>query len=171
MLYGNILLKLQNGTDNKDFLSESTIMNSENVMLEFDVFGKKSKKVKIPDELKLDVEDVRSASKFKSKSQAVIKHLEDNDADEKQISSIVKGFYYAIIGNTFDGTCTKYEPKFATYVPMANKYLLEKERAIIKKDMEKTIEALDKNVEEGKELNQLQKDYYKDLKANIDKMK
>lgn len=127
--------------------------------------------LQIPEELKLTEEDIFSANKFKTKLNKVIKYHQDNNSTPKTISKLVYGMYWAILGNTFGGSCKKYEPKFSCYVSTINEYCDEKQRGKIKKDMDKTIEALDKLVEKGKPLSNLQKDYYKDLKANVNKIK
>lgn len=128
---------------------------------------------KIPNELKIsDPRDVKSASKFKEKTKKIIQFMENDGWNEKKISQQVYMFYYAIIGNTFDDpNSTKYEPKLGYYVDLVNKYCIYKHSAKIKKDMDKTLQSLDKLQEKGKELTTLQKLYYKDLKSARTKLK
>lgn len=167
-IYGSFLNNSNNINElsNNEIMYEDTILSS---VLEQSFLNES----KIPNELKItDVDDVKSAAKFKEKTKKLIEFLEKDGCSEKKISSTVYGFYYAIIGNTFAyPKDTKYEPKLVYFVELANKYCIEKHLSKIRKDMDKTLEMFKKMEDSNKEFTVLQKLYYKDLKSARPKLK
>lgn len=150
--------KESSNVDCYDELFESTAISlSES----FDILTES----KLPQELKLDVPDIISASKFKSKTKKVLDFMQDDNWSEKKIAKTVYMWYFAIIGCTFNGTCKKYEPKMNYMVDLVNKYCNDKQRSRIKKDMEKTIDAIDKLEERN---NNADKDKKRDITLNLD---
>ena len=127
----------------------------------------------LPKDLKFDVQDIINASRFKTKVQKIVKFYEDNNAKEKKLSSKVKQFYFYVLGNTFysnEQKTQKYQPKIAWLTTYFNKYCTDKDRKTIKTDIKKTIDSLDK-LKKSKELNDLQKAWYDDIKSAISKIK
>ena len=139
---------------------------SESVLME-------AKRVKIPNELKLTPDSFSNDQKFKKALSEVIKYMEDNNASEKQLSKQVYLMYYGIIGNTFangvDGP--RFGHQLTILVPYINKYCTDKQKDRIKKDMDKTINALNKLVDNGNKLTVLQKSYLEDLLNAAKKLK
>ena len=125
---------------------------------------------RLPKELQLDVSWIgsdASASKFKAACEKQIKYMEENDFGEKKISKSIYWLYYGILGNAFSNKDNKYVPKMSVLVPLLNKYCDDKQRSLIKKDIEQTIAAIEKL----KERSELQEAWYKDIKANLNKIK
>ena len=120
-----------------------------------------------PKELQITVDDVKNATGFKKKFSEQIKWFEENKP--KKLDKHVKSGYFIIVGNTFNTMEGTYKPLMDYYVPLLNKYGSEKSKAIIKKDMENTIVALEKK--EAKDLNQKQKEWLKDIKWAVTKIK
>lgn len=151
---------------NEEIMNEDTILSS---VLEQSVLSES----KIPQELRIsDPNEVKSASKFKEKTKKIIEFMEKDGWTEKKISASVYGFYYAIIGNTFDDPkSTKYEPKLVYYVDLVNKYCIEKHSSKVKKDMDKTLAMFKKMEDNNKTFTTLQTLYYKDLKSARPKLK
>lgn len=168
-IYGKPFGMVKETVDCYDELLEDTAISlSES----FDILAES----KMPQELKLDVPDIASASKFKSKTKKILDWMESNDWTEKKISKAVYMWYFSIIGTTFGGDCKKYEPKMSYLVDLVNKYCNDKQRSKIKKDMEKTIEAIDKLEERNKNADQkkdisLNLDYRKDITSAVKKIK
>ena len=103
------------------------------------------KKVSIPADMKITVEDIEKASVFKRKVLAVVKYLEDNGADKKTISKNIVGMYYAVLGTTFANgvnSAKPYQPKVEFLAKLLKKY--PEKSARVKKDISKTIAALEK---------------------------
>lgn len=124
---------------------------------------------KIPDNIKITSDDIISVSKFKSKSKALLLWMEKNGYSEKKISSSVKMWYFAIIGTTFANGINdtkKYQPKMVYMCQLVEDYCVDKHKASVKKDLQQTIDALEK-AKDKKELTQLQSDYYNDIKKAI----
>lgn len=163
------------GSLNKQIVENSEVFDIDSIQESMDLASDTiavSERVIVPQEMKVTVDDFHgSSAALKTKYEKVIKYMKDNGAKDKEIAKQVYFFYYAIIGNTFDGQCKKYDPKMGWYIAMANKYCDDKQRSKIKKDMEKTIVALDKMKDQGKTLSELQKAYYKDISANVGKIK
>ena len=168
-IYGKPFGSIRESVDCYDELFEnSAISLSES----FDILTES----KLPQELKLDVPDIVSASKFKSKTKKILDWMESDNWSEKKIGRTVYMWYFAIIGNTFGGNCKKYEPKMSYLIDLVNKYCNDKQRSRIKKDMEKTIEAIDKLEERNKNADQkkdisLNLDYRKDITSAVKKIK
>ena len=158
------------GQEELNFENESTIFEGCYI-------GTVLERAKIPADLKLSVEDVLSASKFKSKTTAILKFAKENEYTEKQISKLVYAWYWAIIGNTFGSKdIKKYEPKMSYYLDLVNQYCDDKQKARIKKDIEQTITAIEKLEEKNKAAKEpkdisLNLAYLKDIKHNINKLK
>ena len=112
----------------------------------------------IPSELKITADDIKNGTGFKKKFSEQIKWYEENKP--KKLDKHVKFGYYTIVGNTFNTMEGSYKPLMSYYVPLLN---------IIKKDMEKTIVVLEKK--EAKDLNQKQKEWLKDIKWAVTKIK
>lgn len=161
-LYGNLFFNESYNENVEDSLCESLEgtylgMVTESVVLE------KS----IPSELKITADDIKNGTGFKKKFSEQIKWYEENKP--KKLDKHVKLGYYTIVGNTFNTMEGSYKPLMSYYVPLLNKYGSEKSKAIIKKDMEETIVALEKK--EAKDLNQKQKEWLKDIKWAVTKIK
>lgn len=119
--------------------------------------------VKIPQDMKLDTPDLLSDAAFKKKFDALIKYLIDNNATAKQLSKTVYMYYYALVGAAFGTKNVASHGMTVTYLAKyINKYCDTKQKSRIKKDMDKTIKAIDKLEEKGK-ITQLQKDWRKDI--------
>ena len=153
MIYGNTFLKEEYG-----YITEGTIR---------DFF----KSQKLPAELKMDVADIKSAAKFKSKTAKILKWYQDNDMSEKGIAKNVFMWYFAIVGTEFSEGIDrkeKYEPKMQYYITLCSKYCNEKQKARIKKDMEDTIDAIDRR--DSKDQTALQKAWKADIKSVVNKL-
>ena len=160
MVYGQLI------KEQEEELNELSILESLDLIQEFKLSS-------LPKELKLNEDDIINSSKFKSKVPKIIKYMEDNNCTEKQISKHVASFYYGILGTTFyspNQISNKYQPKIAWLVTYINKYCVDKDKNRIKKDIIKTIEALDKRSQKT-ELNDLQKAWYNDIKSALTKLK
>lgn len=180
MLYDGLVKSLNS---NESHLIESVIdIDTINCITESSNFICLESKFAIPQEYKLTEEDINGdLSKLKSKYDKIIKYMEDNLEDKPNkflgksksttISDSVYGLYYSILGCTFSDPNLRYKPKMSWYVGMINKYCEDKKRSKIKKDMESTINSLTKMENNGKQLNQLQKDWLKDISENVNKIK
>lgn len=150
-------------------MSSETDSNTE--VVSEGLFGKK--KVKLPKDMQLTYDDFQKASVFKKRLDEVMKYLEKEGADKKQLSNMVQTIYFGIVGNTFmdsDGKRSnmdtkKYEPKLTMIVPYIKKYDDKKDDII--RDMVITKESLEKMAAKGKELKPLQKAYKADLEKAI----
>lgn len=128
--------------------------------------------VKIPKELRIaDPAVFNNASKFKASVEKIIKHLEENDAKEKDFNKNIKSLYYGVLGNTFgfdpNGKYSSVLPVAITYIA---KYCDDKAKASIKKDMEKTITAFEKMEAANKPFSDKQKGWYADIKKCVKKL-
>lgn len=139
---------------------------SEEVIVEFTL----SKNVKLPAELRISDEDILNNSVYKKKFEAVVKYFKDNNAPEKQLSRNVYSQYYAILGTVFGTKGARYNGKLITYLaPSFNEYCSDKQRSIIKKDIEKTLNGLDK-LKEKQELSYNQSNWYADISTALNKI-
>lgn len=143
------------------YVTESTILIRE-------AFGN----IKCPPELKLDVPDLLSDSKFKSKLPKLVKYYLDNNAKEKDLSRQLYMIYYGILGSTFGDKSVKSHGSTVTFlVDYVNKYCTDKHKTLMKKDIEKTIDTLEKMKLNRKELTKLQLDWLKDITTALKKFK
>lgn len=145
-------------------------MSIYNINLLQEGLGLINRDPKIPDNMKINENDIKSASKFKSKVKALVYWMEKNGYSEKKISANIRGIYYSVIGVTFANGINseeKYQPKMNFLATMVEDYCIDKAKEIIKKDLANTISSLDKIKSSGKELTQLQKDYYDDINKAI----
>lgn len=185
MIYDGLVNKLTEKTSVNENYDLSIIIDSDTIKALSEASGiilESNRNVKIPKELQLTEEDIiGNVSILKSKVEKQIKYLEDNLQDEsnkflgkdksKIISDTVYIIYYSILGCTFGEKTIKYNPKMSWYVGILNKYCEEKKRSLIKKDMEKTIIRLKQIQDNGKELNNIQKAWLKDISDNVNKIK
>ena len=152
MIYGNVFLKEEYG-----YINEG-------------VFKDFFKAQKLPAKLKMEVEDIKSASKFKTKTEKILKYFKDEEWSEKAIAKNVYMWYYAIVGTEFSEGVDrkdKYQPKMQYFTSLALKYCTDKQKAMIKRDIEKTIEAINK--QPTNKLTPLQKAWLADIKSVVNK--
>lgn len=130
-----------------------------------------SKNVKIPkdvmDPMSKDLSIWQDTAKCKKQIDTLFKYLIDNKAPEKQISYNCKRVYYYILGNTFaDGIASSINHgDTVTYLcsKYAKKYASDKDKATIKKDIDNTVDALNKLESSGKDLTKLQEQWRADI--------
>ena len=130
------------------------------------------KSYKIPEELTINEDIINgSASGFKKACEAQLKYMKENEFPEKQIAKAVYWYYYGVLGTTFGTKINKYNPKMGVVIDFANQYCDSKQRSLIKKDIEKTIKALQKMIDDGKTLTNIQSEYLKDIEKAVIKIK
>lgn len=112
----------------------------------------------IPLELKINDTDLVTPSSFKKKNEKIKKIYEEKGLENK-LSEYYKALYYGIFGNTFFND-HKYVSILPIIVPDIKKYCSEKDKKLIQKNIDKTIETLEKK----DELNEKQKAWLKDIK-------
>jgi len=162
MIYGNKFLPEQ--------MSDSFISVSESAQMYLTewIFKDIFKKTKVPESLKINEDDIINASKFKSKADKLIKYMKDEEWPENKISNSVLMLYYSVIGATFGSEKQKdkkYQPKLKYIVSIVKANCNEKHQQRVFKDMQETIDTLEKMKSNGKELNDLQKGWLADLKS------
>ena len=153
-----------------DEIFEDTVIGESAILLELSL-GKK-----FPKELVINADDCIDASKFKVKSKKAIEYMESEGFSEKQISKNVYTWYYSIIGTIFSTEGGKYKQDMGYYFSLVNKYCNEKQKSLIKKDIEKTIPGIKKYKEKNensKNPKDISKnlDYLKDIERNVSKLK
>lgn len=158
---GNLLMQsVDEDTVFEDCMMESVIMEA-----------------KLPADMKMQVEDYRDGSKFKSKFESIIKWMKENYSEKKASKKISSFIYYSgyfgLIGNVFgDKNNTKYPANAVSLiVKYTNQYCTDKHKNAIKKDMEKTLAAFEKNyIEPKNKMSAIQDKFYKEIKANVNKL-